>query len=408
VNVLLLNQYFYPDVASTAQHAADLARRLAERGHSVTALAGRRSYADPGRAFSGEEWWEGVRILRVAQTGFGKGARWRRAADFGSFYAACACRLLALERFDAVVAMTTPPLISMLAACYARLRSARLYLWVMDLNPDQAVAAGWLRQGAAVHRLLERALRVSLEQAEGIVVLDRFMKQRVVERGVRPDKITVLPPWTHDEAVRFDPAGRERFRREHGLDGKYVVMYSGNHSPCHPLDTLLEAARILEERPEIAFCFVGGGSEFERVRRSGLSNVVCLPYQPLGRLSASLSAADLHVVVMGDPFVGIVHPCKVYNILRLGIPFLYIGPAESHIADLAPARAAGSWAHLFRHGDARGVAQCIASCADAGQRRFQEETRVAEQFSRQALLDRMLQLIGCGTQEEVKTWAATI
>jgi hypothetical protein len=89
------------------------------------------------------------------------------------------------------------------------------------------------------------------------------------------------------------------------------------------LDTLLEAAERFADRDEIAFCFVGGGSEFkkvqERVQDRSLRNVLCLPYQPFKRLSASLSAADLHVVVMGDKYVGIVHPCKVYNVLAVGI-----------------------------------------------------------------------------------------
>src|SRR5205807_812373 len=65
-----------------------------------------------------------------------------------------------------------------------------------------------------------------------------------------------------------------------------------------------------------------------------LSSIRCLPYQPLSELAASLSAADLHVVVMGEPFVGIVHPCKIYNILNVGAPVLYIGPSPSHITEM--------------------------------------------------------------------------
>jgi colanic acid biosynthesis glycosyl transferase WcaI len=140
-------------------------------------------------------------------------------------------------------------------------------------------------------------------------------------------------------------------------------MYSGNHSPCHPLTSLLDAARRLSERTDIAFCFVGGGSEFENVRRfaaeHALHNIMTLPYQPLARLSASLSSADLHVVVMGDPFVGIVHPCKVYNIRALGIPYLYIGPAESHVAEMGPTFAA-------RHGDVDAITDHIVASAASG------------------------------------------
>lgn len=89
-------------------------------------------------------------------------------------------------------------------------------------------------------------------------------------------------------------------------------MYSGNHSPVHPLDTLIEAALQLRGDPGFAFLFIGGGSEFNRVKQivaeRQLANVRCLPYRPLSELSASLSAADAHVFVMGDPFVGLIHP----------------------------------------------------------------------------------------------------
>ena len=145
-------------------------------------------------------------------------------------------------------------------------------------------------------------------------------------------KLSVIPPWSHDDVVNHDHQGAAEFRKRHGLEGKYVVMYSGNHSPCHPLDTLLEAAQQLRKTSHIAFCFVGGGSEFARVvefqKKHELENIHCIPYQPLTGIAASLSAADLHEVVMGDAFVGIVHPSKVYNIRRLGIPFLYVGPAR--------------------------------------------------------------------------------
>ena len=132
-------------------------------------------------------------------------------------------------------------------------------------------------------------------------------------------------------------------------------MYSGNHSPCHPLETLLQAVERLAENEDVVFCFVGGGSEFgkvkERARNRGLRNVLCLPYQPIEKLAGSLSAADLHVVVMGDQYVGIVHPCKIYNVLAVKKPFLYIGPNESHVTDII----GRSRAYISTHGDVEGV-----------------------------------------------------
>jgi colanic acid biosynthesis glycosyl transferase WcaI len=363
VRILLLNQTFYPDVASTAQHASDLAVKLAARGHEVTVVCGRRAYDNPGEKYARHEVWRRVRIRRIASSGFGKKARWRRAADFGSYIANCALHLARLPSFDLVIAMTSPPLISWLAARFTALKGGRFVFWVMDLNPDEALAAGWLRAGSRTTKRLAAMLNFSLHRATTIVALDRFMAGRIADKGVPAGKIATVPPWSHDHAVGYDQAGRDEFRARHGLQGKHVVMYSGNHSPCHPLTGLLDAARQLSVRKDIAFCFVGGGSEFENVRRfareHSLDNILTLPYQPLAQLSASLSAADLHVVVMGEAFVGIVHPCKVYNIRTLGIPYLYIGPAESHVAEMHPTFAA-------RPGDVSAIANHIVASAASG------------------------------------------
>ena len=339
MRILLLNQCFYPDVVSTAQHLTDLATALAARGHEVTVIASDRGYDDPTKRFKRRERWNDIEIIRIPSLSFGKNSRWRRAFNFGSFLAVCSLRLLALRRFDVVVALTSPPLISFLGALFVRLKGGSFCFWVMDLNPDEAIAAGWLNEKSPASRVLQRMLNYSLKRATRTVVLDRFMKERVVAKGCDSERIAIVPPWSHDDEVQYSVVGREEFRREHGLSDKFVVMYSGNHSPCHPLDTLLDAARALKERPEIVFCFIGGGSEQIKVRefaaQQGLANVKCLRYQPLNELSSSLSAADLHVVVMGDKFVGIVHPCKVYNIMSIGAPVLYIGPTPSHVTDIA-------------------------------------------------------------------------
>jgi colanic acid biosynthesis glycosyl transferase WcaI len=106
-----------------------------------------------------------------------------------------------------------------------------------------------------------------------------------------------------------------------------------------------------QEKSEIVFCFIGGGSEQAKVRESGLSNVKCLPYQPLNELSSSLSAADLHVVVMGEKFVGIVHPCKVYNICRSARRFYT--SAQSRVTSLTLRHNMAS--SFSRHGDVDAV-----------------------------------------------------
>ena len=424
---------------ASAQYLTQLACALAARGHDVTVVTSRRAYDDPATQFPARETWRGITIHRVASTAFGKGAKWRRAADFASFMISCCARLALLPRHDVVVALTSPPLISFIGAWLARLRGSRFVYWVMDFNPDEAIAAGWLRPGSFAARLLDRMSRFSLRRAHKIIALDRFMRDRIVAKGVRAEKVVVLPPWSQDDQVRYHAAGRERFRAQHGLQGKFVVMYSGNHSPIHPLDTLLEAAKRLAGERNVVFCFVGGGSEFQRVQRlagegirkasdteapltpalsmvstpsprpspplgervsegrvrgspqirqkktsniqhpasdvegaegtsniehrtsnvAQLPNLLCLPYQPLDQLSASLSAADVHVVVMGNAFVGLVHPCKIYNILAVGAPVLYVGPQPSHVTEILDAMQGEHPSACAAHGEVELLIQSI-------------------------------------------------
>src|SRR5437868_6278552 len=115
MKVLLINQCFYPDVVSTAQHLTDLAVGLAELGHEVTVVCSSRGYDTPESRFAKREVWKGISIIRIPCSGLGKKAKWRRAIDFGSFLISCALRMIFLPRFDLVVGMTSPPLISFLA-----------------------------------------------------------------------------------------------------------------------------------------------------------------------------------------------------------------------------------------------------------------------------------------------------
>ena len=268
----------------------------------------------------------------------------------------------------------------------------------MDLNPDEAIAAGWLKEESLPARALAALLKSSLDHADGIIALDHFMKTRIVAKGVRPEQVTVLPLWARDEEVHYDQEGREAFRREHGLTDSFVVMYAGNHSPCHPLQTLLDAARQLSAREDIMFLFIGGGSEQEKVRqfaaKYALGNVRCLPYQRVETLSASLSAADLHTVVMGDAFVGIVHPCKLYNILRIASPFLYIGPKQSHVSEIAGQLNSGHPAYSAENGDTEKVIKGILTELTASlERKPRTVPKLAGSFSKQILLPRMISLL---------------
>jgi glycosyltransferase involved in cell wall biosynthesis len=150
-------------------------------------------------------------------------------------------------------------------------------------------------------------------------------------------------------------------------------MYSGNHSIASPLGTLIEAALELRNDSRLCFMFIGGGlgkkEVDDAIRNHRPPNMVSLPYQPLSEIKYSLSAASVHVVALGDPMVGVIHPCKIYGAMAVSRPILMFGPSPSHLADLIERYHIG-W--RVAHGDVAGalarlreIAQSPAETLDA-------------------------------------------
>jgi hypothetical protein len=115
-------------------------------------------------------------------------------------------------------------------------------------------------------------------------------------------------------------------------------MYSGNHALVHPLETLLQAALLLQGNSKYLFVFIGGGVRKKDVTNfktvNNLTNIIQLPFQPRENIHNSLGSADLHVVILGNGQVGYTHPNKIYGAMYIGKPILYIGPKESHVTDI--------------------------------------------------------------------------
>ena len=198
--------------------------------------------------------------------------------------------------------------------------------------------------------------RTVLRRADDVIVLDRFMADRIKGKLDVSEKLTVLPPWPAEEPTDVVPHECNAFRKAHGLDGKVVVMYSGNHGPSNPLTTIIEAAKRLCDDPRFVMMFVGGGVGKREVEKANCPNIRSLPYQPRAMLKHSLAAADVHVVSVGNSIPGIVHPSKIYGAMAVARPVLLIGPPENHVADILAGNDIG-W-HI-QHGDVDGAERVL-------------------------------------------------
>ena len=349
--LLIITQVYVPDPASVGQHVADVAKEMVRRGWRVVVLTSARGYDDPSRRYPGRECLDGVEVRRLPLSSFGKQSIPVRLLAQALFMLQAIVRGLFVRRLGLVLVSTSPPFAGIGGSIISWLRRAPLVWWVMDLNPDQMVTSGKLSPHSVFTKIFDWMNRVTLRRSRSVVVLDRFMRDRVLAKLEVPDKIRVLPPWPHDDVLKPAPSRPNAFRQEHGFGDAFVVMYSGNHGIQNPLKTLLDAASVLEDRKELLFVFIGGGvgkRDVEQRIAAGASNVRSLPFQPLARIGTSLSAADVHVVSLADEAVGVIHPCKVYGAMAIGRPVLFFGPAASHVGDIMAADDIG---RVVSHGD---------------------------------------------------------
>ena len=117
------------------------------------------------------------------------------------------------RKVDAVVISTSPPMAPLGAIAMRALRRAKVKYWVMDLNPDQIVALGMASPDALSVRGFEWLNRQILDKADDVVVLDRFMAERVNRKLDIHEKLTVLPPWPAEDPDEIVPHNENPFRQ---------------------------------------------------------------------------------------------------------------------------------------------------------------------------------------------------
>jgi len=365
VEVLLLNQFYPPDLAPTGRFLGDLAGQLAARGHRVRVICSRRAYA-AGVAAPAEP--EAVTVERVGGTGFGRRHLPGRVLDALSFATGvwrCAGRGPAP---DLVLSLTSPPLLGLLARGIAWRRGARLAHWVMDLYPDALVAAGVIGRKSPARALLQALSRAQYGTAALVVAVGPRALERLARQlppGVRREWV---PLWGRVAPASPEAAAAERARRgwsEH----EAVLLYSGNAGLAHRLDDFLDAAASLGAAGP-RWVFAGGGprrGQLERfVEARPEARVELQPYVRESELAATLCAADVHLVSLAPGWQGVSVPSKLAAAFAVGRPALFVGPDDSEPAAWVR-ESGGGWS--VAPGDARGLLAALEAAQRPEERR---------------------------------------
>lgn len=394
-SILFVNQHYYPDFASTGQHLTDLAEHLAGEGFEVHVLCSRGRYLAGRLQAPKREVHHGVTIRRVGGTSFGRGSHLGRLADYASFYTHALRHVLLGRRFDAVVMLTTPPLLVVLGGLAHRLRGRRYGVWSMDLHPDAEEALGMIRPGGLAARFLHALNDWGYRGADFVVDLGGYMKARLRRKGVEAERLHTIPVWSKRDEILPSPAEQNPLRAELGLEGRFVVMYSGNAGLAHRFEEVLEAMRALREHPSLYFLFVGGGprrAEIEAfIAEHGITNARYLDYFPREQLRHSLTLADVHLLTLRTDMAGIAVPGKLYGIMAAGRPTAMLGPEASEPAETIARERVGL---VVEPGKKDSAERFISGLLDLAA--HPDEARAMGRRARAAFLEHFEQEVACG------------
>ena len=365
MKVVFVNRFFYPDHSATSQLLTDLTFHLAKTGIAVHVITGRQVYDNPDSTLPSNDIIQGIRVIRVWTTRFGRQNLLGRTFDYLTFYLSAAWSLFALATpGDIVVAKTDPPLISVVAAIVAKIRGAKLINWIQDLFPEVAVALSVGGIGG-LEGLLRSVRNWSLRTAYKNVAIGDGMAKKLAGEGIKPDAIQVIHNWADGRVIQ--PVDREKndLRREWHIQDRFVVGYSGNIGRAHEFDTILDAAERLKDVTNIVFLFIGGGAHRDRIeeeaRRRSLESIMFKTYQPRDQLALSLTVPDVHLISLQPSLEGLIVPSKLYGIAAAGRPTIFIGSKHGEIPHILREAQCG---FSVEKGQAEEVSRIIRELAD--------------------------------------------
>ncbi len=397
MHILLIHQVFVrPEDPGGTRHY-DFARYLAEKGHRVTVLAGTRGYLTGERLAADrlEAPFPGLEIVRCGVAGSERrGFAWRTIGYF-SFMLSSFWAGLRTAGVD-VLWGTSPPIFQGWTAwLLARLKGRRWLLEVRDLWPEFAVQVGALRNRRliALSEWLEGFL---YRHSDQIVVNSPGFVEHLQGVGVGGKEILIVPNGVnlhsarptglgeHPEGLGQDDAAPTTaegastpgslLRETHGLEGKFIALYTGAHGMANDLSQLVHAASTLKQDPRIVIVLVGDGAEKaalqNQARAKQLNNLIFLPPVEKASVPALLAEADCGIAVLkAIPMFATTYPNKVFDYMASKLPVVVA--IDGAIREVVEEAGAGIY---VTPGDGAEVGEAI--------RRLAEDPKLAREMGR--------------------------
>jgi glycosyltransferase involved in cell wall biosynthesis len=365
LQVKICTQFYPPDFAATGQLIEELAIHLECLGIPVQVFTGQPGYAFQKTSAPLRERSGNLLVQRSRSSQIWRSRIRGKGLSGILFFLRTLLNLFKTARHGKVLLLTTAPPFLPVAGYLLHLCFGIPYVCLLyDLYPDIAVELKVISAQHGLVRLWHWLNKQVWKKAQSIIVLSPTMKEKVQAHcPAVGHKISVIHSWADPDWITPLPKQYNYFAHEHNLVDTFTILYSGNIGRCHDMDTILEAARQLQQDP-VQFVFVGEGAKrkdcIAYVKERGLRNCKFLPYQDKQDLPYSLTACDLSLVSVSPGMEGLVAPSKLYSTLAAGRPVAVVCEPQSYLRSLITEAQCGS---TFNNGDAAGLAHFIRCLA---------------------------------------------
>ena len=346
-NLLIINQYYKPDVASSGQLLGDLCEFLCSEGMNIHVITGQPSYTTNAQTTAKFEVLNGVYVHRVPMgTSVGRKTLTTRILGYLRFLWGSWRLSFSIARDiqpDIILTLSNPPFVGLIGKTLAK-RLKKPYLYVLyDIHPDILLATKWVKIPLFAIKLWGCINSTIFKTTTKIIVPSESMKSTLLNKHVPADKVIVIPNWARPE-INQDDLPRLT-KADLGVPEENVLLlYAGNIGIMQQLDPILDAAVELQKQP-ITFLFIGEGTSKDRlmlrVREENLTNVIFLSYQPELRFAQIVSLSDSCFVTLLPGLDAYSAPSRAYTFLSAATSIITIMPESSELSQLVTSNECG-------------------------------------------------------------------
>ena len=345
--LLIYAHYYIPDTASKGQILRELAEGMLDK-FDITVICVVPSYLGTIEdKYKTQKYYReeinGVKVLRIRVPEFSKTNKVSRVKNILSYFFGAMSATFKVGKMDYVLSISQPPILGGLLGVWGKwIKHAKYIYNIQDFNPEQVLAVGYSKN-KFITGLMMMLDKFSCRQSDLIITVGRDLVETVEQRfkGKKVPKTVMINNWIDEKEIYPLEPDNEKvvaFKKKYGLDGKFVIMYSGNIGLYYDLENLIKVIGKFKDENNVAFAFVGAGSVLDTLKeykeKEQLDIVVFIPYQDKEYLIYSLNAGDVHWCVNAKGIKGVSCPSKAYGIMGVGRPIIGVLEEGSEIRKL--------------------------------------------------------------------------